>query len=231
LYRESGNSSLTEIPPNLTNPVCIGTAALLASQGSTQDLTLGTNLSFPLPLDQSQSNEDVSRWCPWDLQLSPPQKPGDGVYPYPDDNIQRPQFDPCYSACAKFGDPADCCTGSYDSPQVCKPSYYSTQAKSVCPDAYSFAFDDQTSTFIIPSGGGFQIIFCPPGRSTNILATLGPELRQLAQSGHVSEGVLAGLSNESFIEQQRSAASKARIAAAGIWVLLAWWVAWFAVWT
>jgi len=32
------------------------------------------------------------------------------------------------------------------------------------------AFDDQTSTFIIPAGAGFQLIFCPGARSTNTLA-------------------------------------------------------------
>jgi hypothetical protein len=39
------------------------------------------------------------------------------------------------------------------------------------------AFDDQTSTFIIPGGSGFQVIFCPGGRSTNILS---------AESGNVT---------------------------------------------
>ncbi|MCJ1409813.1 hypothetical protein MMC19_003896 [Ptychographa xylographoides] len=138
LCTSSGNSSLTDIPPNLTNPVCIGTAGLLAAQGDTSDATLGSNSSYPIPLDQTQTSASLSGWCPWDLQLSPPSKPGDGVYPYPDDNIQRPAFDPCYSACAKYNDPADCCTGSYDDPNVCKPSLYSTDAKAVCPDAYSF---------------------------------------------------------------------------------------------
>ena len=49
------------------------------------------------------------------------------------------------------------------------------------------AFDDQTSTFIIPSGGGFEIIFCPAGRSTTILATMANELRQLHQYGKVNQ--------------------------------------------
>ena len=138
LYPESDKPSLTRIPPNLTNPVCIGTAALLAEEGSTADANLGTNSSFPIPLDQTQSYSDVQRWCPWDLQLNPPSKPGDGVYPYPDDNIERPLFNPCYSACAKYNHPADCCTGHYNSPNVCKPSLYSQDAKKVCPDAYSF---------------------------------------------------------------------------------------------
>ena len=138
LYTSSGNSSLTDIPPNLTNPICIGTASLLTNMGSTADSNLGTNSTYPIPLEQTLSYGDVAGWCPWDLQLSPPTKPGDGVYPYPDDNIQRPIFDPCYSACAKYNRPQDCCTGRYDNPNVCKPSLYSKDAKRVCPDAYSY---------------------------------------------------------------------------------------------
>lgn len=138
LHTESSNSSIVNIPPNLTNPVCIGTAALLADEGSTADANLGTNSSFPLPLDQSVSKSDVQTWCPWDLQLQPPTKPRDGVYSYPDSNIQRPVFNPCYSACAKYNQPNDCCTGAYGSPNTCKPSTYSQDAKKICPDAYSF---------------------------------------------------------------------------------------------
>lgn len=198
LYPESGNASLTDIPPNLTNPICIGTAALLASEGSTSDATgtsSGTNSSFPIPLEQSQSISDVQSWCPWDLQLQPPTKPGDGVYPYPDDKIQRPNFNPCLSACAKYNHAQDCCTGGYDNPKVCKPSTYSSEAKKVCPDAYSYAFDDQSSTFIIPSGGGFEVVFCPTGRSSNILKVYSQQLFQLAATGHVSPEMFADTQN------------------------------------
>ncbi|MCJ1293653.1 hypothetical protein MMC34_005208 [Xylographa carneopallida] len=218
LYTSSGNSSLTDIPPNLTNPVCIGTAALLAAQGDTSDATLGSNSSYPIPLDQSQTTSDVQGWCPWDLQLSPPTKPGDGVYPYPDDNIQRPLFNPCYSACAKYNDPSDCCTGSYDDPSVCKPSLYSQDAKAVCPDAYSYAFDDQTSTFIIPSGGGFQVIFCPSGRSTNIINTMKPELTELSQTGHVTPQLLADSSNLTLIQLQSKGTERSQALTSGIWI-------------
>lgn len=138
LYPESGNSSLQEIPPNLTNPICIGTASLLEDKGSTLDAHSGTNDSYPIPLEEKQTQADVLRWCPWDLQLDAPQKPGDGVYPYPDDKIQRPIFNPCLSACAKHNKASDCCTGSYNSPSACKPSLYSKNVKKVCPDAYSY---------------------------------------------------------------------------------------------
>jgi len=121
------------------------------------------------------------------------------VYPYPDDNIQRPIFDPCLSACAKTNSPADCCTGSYDSPGACKRNLYANSAKLVCPDAYSYAFDDQTSTFIIPSGGGWEVTFCPPGRSTNILKTLGPQLSTLASAGVATAEVIKDCSNITII--------------------------------
>jgi len=49
------------------------------------------------------------------------------------------------------------------------------------------AFDDQTSTFIIPSGAGFEVIFCPGGRSTRILETSTDKLHQLAEWGFVSK--------------------------------------------
>lgn len=192
-----GNSSvLQQIPPNLTNCACIATSGLLSDQASST-----TNSTYPLPYNTKTTNSDLTRWCPWDLQLNPPTKPGDGVYPYPDDNIQRPIFQPCLSACARTNSPSDCCTGSYDSPQACKASLYSSQAKSVCPDAYSYAFDDTTSTFIIPSGGGFEIIFCPPGRSTNILKTFGAQLSELASTGKVTPDLLADSQNITIIQQ------------------------------
>ncbi|KAI9721842.1 MAG: hypothetical protein M1812_002178 [Candelaria pacifica] len=191
LHESSGNDSISEIPPNLTNPVCIGTADLLAAEGydpysDSSQTVLGTNSTYPLSFDQSSSMSDVQGWCPWDLQLDPPSKPGDGVYPYPDDTIQRPAFNPCYSACAKYNKPEDCCSGAHDQPSTCSPSYYSKQAKKVCPDAYSYAFDDQDATFVIPSGGGFEVIFCPPGRSTTILSSKKDELTQLANTGQIS---------------------------------------------
>lgn len=186
-----GNASLEDIPPNLTSPSCIGTASELAPANynpykSGQQTFLGTNSSFPLPFDTKVTSAQAAAWCPWDLQVTPPSAPGDGVYPYPDSNIQRPSFDPCLSACAKYNSPKYCCTGKYDGPSKCSHNYYSTAAKKVCPDAYSYAYDDQSSTFIIPAGAGFGVVFCPGGRSTTILTSKASQLNQLASSGTVS---------------------------------------------
>lgn len=51
----------------------------------------------------------------------------------------------------------------------------------------SAAFDDQSSTFIIPSGAGFEVVFCPGARSTTILTTERDSMLQLAQNGHVNK--------------------------------------------
>jgi hypothetical protein len=219
-----GNSSaLQEIPPNFTNCACIATTGLLS------DSTSGTNSTYPLPYNTKITNSDLTNWCPWDLQLSPPTKPGDGVYPYPDDNIQRPVFDPCLSACAKTNAPSDCCTGSYDDPNACKPGLYSSQAKAVCPDAYSFAFDDQTSTFVIPTGGGFEITFCPVGRSTNILKTFAAQLAELGSTGKVTTQVLSDAQNATIIQEGGAVmgGGRERVGSLGALVVM---LAWLCLW-
>ncbi|KAL1978101.1 hypothetical protein VTN31DRAFT_960 [Thermomyces dupontii] len=175
LHTESDDSSLASIPPNMTNPVCIGSPNFLLPLDSISD-TVATvpvnvtvdSMTYKTPLEESLERHAVSRWCPWSLQLQPPPKPGDGVFPYPDDNIPRPDFDPCLSSCSKYGRDEDCCAGNHNSPSTCGPNLYSKAAKRVCPDAYSYAYDDTTSTFSIREGAGFEVIFCPKGRSTNI---------------------------------------------------------------
>ncbi|RVX66654.1 hypothetical protein B0A52_09405 [Exophiala mesophila] len=220
----TGNSSLSDIPPNLTNPVCIGTSSLLANVADASDITFGTNSTYPIPLEQAVTQNFIQQWCPWPLQLTPPQKPGDGIYPYPDDNIQRPVFNPCLSACARWNKPEFCCTGKHSTPATCSPSQYSTQAKRICPDAYSYAYDDQSSTFIIPQGGGFEVVFCPSGRSSNILATFGDQMRQLAQTGHVTRDMKDLAQNTTYIAQMNDAAAVTEPSASliALVILLVW---------
>lgn len=178
---------------------------MLANVADASDLTFGTNSTYPIPLEQSVTQNFVEQWCPWPLQLTPPEKPGDGIYPYPDDKIQRPIFNPCLSACARWNKPEFCCTGKHGTPATCSPSQYSTQAKRVCPDAYSYAYDDQSSTFIIPGGGGYEVVFCPSGRSSNILATFGDQMRQLAQTGQVTKEIRDIAQNTTYIAKMNDA--------------------------
>ncbi|CAN6482696.1 unnamed protein product [Victoria cruziana] len=66
----------------------------------------------------------------------------------------------CKSACGAFGLDQYCCSGRFASPTLCRPSYYSTIFKSACPTAYSYAFDDATSTFTCKAVD-YTITFCP----------------------------------------------------------------------
>ncbi|XP_017786767.1 PREDICTED: pathogenesis-related protein 5-like [Nicrophorus vespilloides] len=57
----------------------------------------------------------------------------------------------CYSACSKFNTDQYCCRGQFGQPQSCNPATWQSNSasyfKSNCPDAYSYAYDDATSTF------------------------------------------------------------------------------------
>lgn len=121
------------------------------------------------------NNREPPHWCPFDLLLSPPPKKPytSQSFWYPDDHLVRPSFSPCLSACAKWHKDEDCCHGKFNDSKKCHPGLYSRNAKKVCPDAYSFAYDDRTSTFTMPTGGGggaFEVVFCPGGESSRINA-------------------------------------------------------------
>ncbi|XP_059636790.1 pathogenesis-related thaumatin-like protein 3.5 [Cornus florida] len=85
---------------------------------------------------------DVNAQCPPELQV----KDGDSSVA-------------CKSACAAFNTTEFCCSGDHATPQTCSPSEYSKIFKSACPSAYSYAYDDATSTFTC-SGSNYLITFC-----------------------------------------------------------------------
>ncbi|XP_026403308.1 thaumatin-like protein 1b [Papaver somniferum] len=67
----------------------------------------------------------------------------------------------CKSACEALREPQYCCTGSFNTPQTCPPTDYSKIFKDACPQAYSYAYDDASSTFTCAAGGNYDITFCP----------------------------------------------------------------------
>ncbi|KAL2456444.1 thaumatin-like protein 3 [Forsythia ovata] len=66
----------------------------------------------------------------------------------------------CRSACAAFNTPEFCCTGEHSTPATCSPTQYSQMFKNACPTAYSYAYDDASSTCTC-SGSDYLITFCP----------------------------------------------------------------------
>ncbi|WVZ78477.1 hypothetical protein U9M48_026181 [Paspalum notatum var. saurae] len=89
---------------------------------------------------------DLNAPCPAELRVAGPG--GDAVA--------------CRSACGAFGEAEYCCSGAYGSPATCAPTRYSRFFKAACPAAYSYAYDDATSTFTCAAAGdGYDVVFCP----------------------------------------------------------------------
>ncbi|KAL8516744.1 hypothetical protein ACS0TY_015128 [Phlomoides rotata] len=88
---------------------------------------------------------DINAGCPSDLAISGPSGAVVG----------------CKSACLAFNQPQHCCTGAFGTPQTCPPTSYSQIFKTLCPQAYSYAYDDKTSIFTCPTGANYVITFCP----------------------------------------------------------------------
>lgn len=93
---------------------------------------------------------DLNGACPSELRVT---------------SVDGKQSVACKSACEAFGSPQYCCSGAYGSPNTCKPSPYSQIFKNACPRAYSYAYDDKTSTFTCASAAAYTITFCPSPNS------------------------------------------------------------------
>ncbi|KAE8655957.1 Pathoproteinsis-related protein 5 [Hibiscus syriacus] len=98
----------------------------------------------------------------------------------------------CNSACNAFGDARYCCSGAYSTPNACKPSSYSEYFKVACPTAYSYAYDDGTSTFTC-AGADYVITFCPAPSTSIKSSNSNPVAVDVsAGSGPASSPLIAG---------------------------------------
>jgi hypothetical protein len=66
----------------------------------------------------------------------------------------------CLSACERYRTDQLCCAGAHATPATCPPSGYAQVFKAACPTAYSYAYDDATSTFTC-QGEDYAVWFCP----------------------------------------------------------------------
>src|SRR5439155_17887863 len=70
----------------------------------------------------------------------------------------------CESGCTATRQNQYCCLGANNTPATCPATTYSNFFKTRCPDAYSYAYDDQASTYTCGSAAlrpDYDIIFCP----------------------------------------------------------------------
>ena len=66
--------------------------------------------------------------------------------------------DGCKSSCLAYNRDDYCCRGSFNDPNVCTSSPSAAYFKSNCPGAYSYAYNDGTSTFTCENTD-YEIIF------------------------------------------------------------------------
>ncbi|KAL8128942.1 hypothetical protein V2J09_018097 [Rumex salicifolius] len=133
-------------------PATLAEFTIGSSGSATQDfydVSLVDGYNLPMSVDASGGSgscqstgcaEDLNQQCPSELRA------GDGGA--------------CKSACEAFGTDEYCCRGAYGSPDSCRASVYAQMFKTLCPRAYSYAYDDSTSTFTC-GGADYTITFCP----------------------------------------------------------------------
>ncbi|KAL5740891.1 hypothetical protein ACOSQ2_030071 [Xanthoceras sorbifolium] len=119
------------------------------------DLSLVDGFNLPLSVSPqggsgpncttSSCNGNVNSVCPGELAV----KGSDG------------SVIACKSACTALNEPQYCCSGDYSTPDKCPPTKYSKIFKDKCPQAYSYAYDDRSSTFSCMGGPNYLITFCP----------------------------------------------------------------------
>ncbi|KAL9229623.1 hypothetical protein vseg_005071 [Gypsophila vaccaria] len=160
-----------------TPPATLAEFTLNGSDGKDfYDVSLVDGYNLPMIVESSGGSGgcettgclvDLNRRCPTELQSE-----GGGA---------------CRSACEAFGSPEYCCSGEYGSPAACKPTSYSQLFKNACPRAYSYAYDDASSTFTC-SGGDYTITFCPstPSQKSS-MGSLGGNPGSNTASGAVTE--------------------------------------------
>ncbi|KAM3259334.1 hypothetical protein ACQJBY_050873 [Aegilops geniculata] len=119
----------------------------------------------------------------------------------------------CRSACEAFDRPEYCCSGAFGGPDTCRPSAYSQAFKAACPRAYSYAYDDATSTFTCAASAAYSVTFCPrAGTASSLKSSNDP----LPRPGDVVAGaqVAADTWLASLATGESDAAAGARTAAA-----------------
>ncbi|OEL18824.1 Thaumatin-like protein 1a [Dichanthelium oligosanthes] len=170
---ESGDCGTGQVACNGAGGAPPATLAELTLGGGVKDFYDVSNVDgFNLPMQIEPATDgrcqrtscpaDINRVCPSELAVRATAAPssatsggggGDAVVG-------------CKSACLAFGTDEYCCRGQFASPATCKPSGYSRLFKAQCPQAYSYAYDDRSSTFTCNGTVDYQVAFCPGSRTS-----------------------------------------------------------------
>lgn len=146
-------------------PATLAEFTLLGSDAQTfYDLSLVNGFNLPMAIIPSANGSRIA--CSW---LASPESilahcPETLLFYGPGSFVAG-----CMSACDEFQPEGPnvtdkfCCTGQFNTSKTCPPTNFSEVFKEQCPNAYSYAFDDPTSLFTMPSDPllTFEVAFCP----------------------------------------------------------------------
>lgn len=65
----------------------------------------------------------------------------------------------CKSGCVAYNNDQECCRGAFGTPDKCRQSRTAMMFKDACPGAYSYAYDDPSSTFTCKDAN-YVVQFC-----------------------------------------------------------------------
>ncbi|EGT36141.1 hypothetical protein CAEBREN_31055 [Caenorhabditis brenneri] len=91
---------------------------------------------------------DINEICPERMRITTGRR---GV----DNNVVG-----CRSPCAALQSDRECCRGNFATPDTCFRSHVAQTFKDACPGAYSYRFDDATSSFGCQSNAEYLVQFC-----------------------------------------------------------------------
>ncbi|ULT94298.1 hypothetical protein L3Y34_003641 [Caenorhabditis briggsae] len=66
----------------------------------------------------------------------------------------------CRSPCDALRSDRECCRGAFSTPDTCFRSHVAQTFKDACPTAFSFQFDDATSSFACQNDAEYLVQFC-----------------------------------------------------------------------
>ncbi|KAG6390634.1 hypothetical protein SASPL_148372 [Salvia splendens] len=129
----------------------------------------------------------------------------------------------CRSACDAFRSEEYCCSGAYGKPAACKPSKYAETFKRACPQAYSYAYDDLTSTFTC-IGADYIITFCPsPNTSRKSTSGSGGGQNPVSVAGGSNTPFDGNMVYEGALDVSSAASTCAHVVGGGVAVVAAMW--------
>ncbi|XP_042033217.1 thaumatin-like protein 1b isoform X2 [Salvia splendens] len=128
----------------------------------------------------------------------------------------------CRSACDAFRSEEYCCSGAYGKPAACKPSKYAETFKRACPQAYSYAYDDLTSTFTC-IGADYIITFCPSPNTRKSTSGSGGGQNPVSVAGGSNTPFDGNMVYEGALDVSSAASTCAHVVGGGVAVVAAMW--------